>query len=114
MAANDRIRMECDKCGYKCVPQWLNDKAHCLKCQAVLRTRGTVHDAQREVFGAEANGENRRAAGEVSTFKVAPSSAMESVGGTCAKSPSGQHHFKYGKCNHCQVAEGKLVKGPGH
>ncbi|CAJ1433987.1 unnamed protein product [Effrenium voratum] len=84
MAANDRIRMECDKCGYKCVPQWLNDKAHCLKCQAVLRTRGTVHDAQREVFGAEANGENRRAAGEVSTFKVAPSSAMESVGGTCA------------------------------
>jgi len=113
MATGDRIRMECDKCGYKCVPQWLNDKAHCLKCQAVLRTRGSLHEAQREVFGAEANGETRRTAGEVSTFKLSPSSAMESVGGACAKSPNGQHHFKYGKCNFCQVAEGKLVKGPG-
>jgi len=111
--SDDRIKMECDKCGYKCVPQWLNDKAHCLKCQAVLRTRGSIHEAKREAFGAEANGEGRRVSGEASTFKLAPSSAMESASGTCSKSPNGVHHWKYGKCNFCQQAEGKLAKGPG-
>ncbi|CAK9022316.1 Hypothetical protein (Fragment) [Durusdinium trenchii] len=111
--AEDRIRMECDKCGYKCVPQWLNDRAHCLKCQAVLRSRGSVHEAKREIFGAEANGETRRSCGEASTFKVAPGSAMESASGICSKAPDGVHHWKYGKCNFCQVPEGKLAKGPG-
>ncbi|CAE7506346.1 unnamed protein product [Symbiodinium natans] len=105
--------MECDKCGYKSVPQWLNDKAHCLKCQAVLRTRGSIHEPKREVFGAEANGESRRVAGEVSTFKHDASSAMESSSGSCTKSPDGTHHWKYGKCNYCQAPEGKLAKGPG-
>ena len=112
-AADDRIRMECDKCGYKCVPQWLNDKAHCLKCQAVLRSRNSLHEAKREILGAEANGEDRRQAGEVSTFKAAPNSAMESASGSCSKAPDGVHHWKYGKCNFCQQAEGKLAKGPG-
>ncbi|CAE7756019.1 unnamed protein product [Symbiodinium microadriaticum] len=111
--AEDRIKMECDKCGYKCIPQWLNDKAHCLKCQAVLRTRGSCHETKREVFGAEANGEGRREPGEVSTFKVGPASAMESSSGSCSMSPDGAHHWKYGKCNYCQMAEGKLAKGPG-
>eukprot|EP00438_Fugacium_kawagutii_P031268 Skav218640 [mRNA] locus=scaffold365:335632:343880:- [translate_table: standard] len=99
-SADERIRMECDK-------------AHCLKCQAVLRTRGSVHEAKREIFGAEANGEGRRVSGEASTFKQAPGSAMESTSGTCSKSPNGMHHWKYGKCNYCQMAEGKLAKGPG-
>merc|ERR1712039_898079 len=36
---DERVRMECPYCGYKCFPQWLNDEAHCLKCQAVLRKR---------------------------------------------------------------------------
>lgn len=40
---DDRARMECTVCGYKCVPQWLNDEAHCLKCQAVLKRRPSVH-----------------------------------------------------------------------
>ena len=105
--------MECDICGYKSVPQWLNNEAHCLKCQAVLRTRGSIHEAKREVFGGEANGEGRRVSGEVSTFKQAPGSAMESFSGTCSKAPDGVHHWKYGKCNYCQCAEGKLAKGPG-
>ena len=113
VSTDDRIKMECDKCGYRSVPQWLNDKAHCLKCQAVLRTRGSIHEAKREVFGAEANGEGRRVSGEASTFKLAPSSAMESASGTCSKAPNGVHHWKYGKCNFCQQAEGKLAKGPG-
>ena len=112
-ANDDRMRMECDMCGYKCVPQWLNDKAHCLKCQAVLRSRNSVHESKREVVGAEANGEDRRVAGEVSTFKMPPSSAMESASGSCSKAPDGVHHWKYGKCNFCQQAEGKLAKGPG-
>lgn len=41
--AADRVRVECNVCGYKCVPQWLNDEAHCLKCQAVLKRRPSVH-----------------------------------------------------------------------
>ena len=88
-------------------------RAHCLKCQAVLRTRGSIHEAKREIFGAEANGEGRRLSGEVSTFKMVPSSAMESASGCCSKAPDGVHHWKYGKCNFCQQAEGKLAKGPG-
>merc|ERR1712227_691130 len=43
-ARDRRVRMECYSCGYKCVPQWLNDEAHCLKCQAVLRTQPSVHE----------------------------------------------------------------------
>lgn len=38
---------------------------------------------------------------------------MESAGGSCPKSPNGVHHWKYGKCNYCQKAEGKFVKGAG-
>lgn len=29
--------------GYKSVPQWMNDKAHCLKCDAVVKTRNSIH-----------------------------------------------------------------------
>ncbi|OLP91695.1 hypothetical protein AK812_SmicGene26585 [Symbiodinium microadriaticum] len=29
--------------GYKSVPQWMNDRAHCLKCDAVLKTQATIH-----------------------------------------------------------------------
>ena len=50
---------------------------------------------------------------EASTYKTSPGSAMESAGGSCLKSPNGVHHWKYGKCNYCQKAEGKLVKGAG-
>eukprot|EP00930_Biecheleria_cincta_P038647 TRINITY_DN26552_c0_g1_i1.p1 TRINITY_DN26552_c0_g1~~TRINITY_DN26552_c0_g1_i1.p1 ORF type:complete len:405 (-),score=74.14 TRINITY_DN26552_c0_g1_i1:166-1380(-) len=101
--SDDRVKMECPHCGYKSVPQWLNDQAHCLKCQAVLKTRGS---------GAAVN-ESRRAPGEVSTHKHSASSAMESQSGTCSASPDGVHHWKFGKCNYCQVSEGKLVAGSG-
>lgn len=101
--SDDRVKMECPVCGYRSVPQWLNDQAHCLKCQAVLKTRGT---------GTAVN-ESRRAPGEVSTYKQAPSSAMESQSGVCSASPDGVHHWKFGKCAHCSVAEGRLVTGSG-
>ena len=101
--AEDRIKMECDKCGYKCIPQWirssvanvessdhprspcelscneirarlqgyrakacwpiqsgtprLNDKAHCLKCQA-----GSLSACHEEIdvgFGCESNAQHR-------------------------------------------------------
>ena len=42
-------------------------------------------------------------------FKLSPSSAMESVGGACAKSPNGQHHFKYGKCTSEVIASRDLL-----
>ena len=44
---------------------------------------------------------------------MAPSSAMESTRGSCSKAPDGVHHFKYGKCNFCQVPEGQLARGVG-
>lgn len=112
MANEDRVRMECDRCGYKCVPQWLNDKAHCLKCQNVLRVRAGLHDVEQDFVFREVD-DGRRLAGEVSTYKLAPSSAMESASGSCSKAPDGVHHWKYGKCNFCQKPEGKLAKGPG-
>jgi len=39
----DRVRMECPTCGYKCYPSWMNDEAHCLKCDTVLRRRPGCH-----------------------------------------------------------------------
>merc|ERR1712151_236420 len=55
----ERVRMECYRCGYKCVPQWLNDEAHCLKCQAVLKTQPSVHE--RGVRPSPTRMRNRRA-----------------------------------------------------
>lgn len=110
--ADDRIRMECHVCGYKSTPQWLNDSAHCLKCNAVLKRR---QSCQEEAGGAAqgAAPTTRRSAGEVSTYKATPGSAMESESGHCDQSPTGVHHWKYGKCNYCQQAEGHLVKKAG-
>jgi len=41
----DRVKMECPKCGYRSYPQWMNDEAHCLKCQAVLKRRAVTGGA---------------------------------------------------------------------
>mmetsp|Transcript_32136 Transcript_32136/g.92858 ORF Transcript_32136/g.92858 Transcript_32136/m.92858 type:complete len:189 (-) Transcript_32136:310-876(-) len=106
---NDRAKVECHLCGYKSVPQWLNDKAHCLKCQAVLKTQQTVHGST----DGKLHPTTQRQAGEVSTFKHSAGSAMESESGDCSKAPTGSHHWKFGKCEFCGKAEGILVKGPG-
>lgn len=112
--SDDRVKMICDQCGYSCYPQWLNDEAHCLKCNAVLRTRSTCHDKEKwQTVGVQESATATRAPGEVSSFKHSAASAMESQSGTCDASPDGLHHWKYGKCNYCQKAEGKLVKGTG-
>eukprot|EP00438_Fugacium_kawagutii_P000245 Skav212290 [mRNA] locus=scaffold732:486591:488516:- [translate_table: standard] len=99
MATEDRVRMQCDRCGYKCVPQWLNDRAHCLKCQHVLRVREGLHEQVDRDFIYREVDDGRRLAGEGSTYKTAPSSAMESASGSCSKAPDGVHHWKYGKCS---------------
>lgn len=39
----NRVKMECPTCGYKSFPQWMNDEAHCLKCQTVLKRRRGCH-----------------------------------------------------------------------
>jgi len=108
---NDRQKVECQFCGYKCVPQWLNDQAHCLKCQAVLKVQSSIHGGG---GGAVATSDTtRRAPGEVSTLKASPGDRMEHSSGTCAKSPDGAHLWRFGKCTHCGAAEGQTLKGPG-
>mmetsp|Transcript_59686 Transcript_59686/g.177600 ORF Transcript_59686/g.177600 Transcript_59686/m.177600 type:complete len:151 (-) Transcript_59686:114-566(-) len=37
--SSGRVRMTCYRCGFSCVPQWMNTEATCLKCHAVLRRR---------------------------------------------------------------------------
>lgn len=107
---DERTKVECPFCLYKCVPQWLNDRAHCLKCQAVLKVQDTVH-------GADVGGPSPMCGplqpGEASTFKHAAGSAMEARGGKCAQSPDGVHLFRFGKCEWCDKAEGKMMKGAG-
>jgi len=106
--SDDHARVECPQCGYKSVPQWMNDNAHCLKCQAVVKTRPSCHESGK----ASLVNDTHRAPGEVSTHKYAPGSAMESDSGVCKKSPNGMHHFKFGKCTYCQEPEGHLKQAP--
>jgi len=40
---NERVKMECPTCGYKSFPQWMNDQAHCLKCDTVIKKQKDVH-----------------------------------------------------------------------
>mmetsp|Transcript_100948 Transcript_100948/g.282966 ORF Transcript_100948/g.282966 Transcript_100948/m.282966 type:complete len:351 (-) Transcript_100948:50-1102(-) len=111
-ARNDRTKVECPHCGYKCVPQWLNDRAHCLKCQAVLKVQESVHHSPRS-SSVGSSGGGRRMPGEVSTYKVAPGDAMLHSSGSCARSPSGMHLWRFGRCDHCGKPEGKILGGGG-
>jgi len=45
-----RVRMTCPVCGYKSYPQWLNDEAHCLKCDHVVKTRPSCHDKDAALY----------------------------------------------------------------
>mmetsp|Transcript_23339 Transcript_23339/g.53962 ORF Transcript_23339/g.53962 Transcript_23339/m.53962 type:complete len:319 (-) Transcript_23339:429-1385(-) len=110
-ARNDRTKVECPHCGYKCVPQWLNDRAHCLKCQAVLKVQDSVHGSGGAAVAV--GGSTRRASGEVSTYKAAPGDQMLHTSGGCSKSPDGQHLWRFGRCDHCAMAEGKTLQGAG-
>jgi len=108
---NERSKVECVHCGYRSVPQWLNDQAHCLKCQAVIKVQPTIHGDrgwnQLDVIGGA------RKPGEVSTFKVAPGDPMLKTSPGCTSSPNGNHLWKFGKCDYCGKAEGQLVRGAG-
>lgn len=65
-------------------------KNECPKCFAPLTSN--IAPAQ------------RRAPGEPSTFKRAPSDACESVSGTCPH--GGPHTWRFGMCTKCNKAEG--------
>jgi hypothetical protein len=77
------------------------------------RTRASIHGEVDLPENWQKDLTASRKPGEASTYKESPGSAMESSSGSCSKSPNGLHHWKYGKCNFCQQAEGKLVKGAG-
>lgn len=116
----ERVKMECFSCGYKSVPQWMNNEAHCLKCDVILRKRencqgegGNWSANPATLRPGAADTGHRRQAGEASTYKQSPSSAMESKSGQCDESPDGVHNWKFGKCTFCQKGEGKLAKAPG-
>jgi hypothetical protein len=109
----ERTKIECPFCGYKCFPQWLNNQAHCLKCNNVVMAHPCIHS---QAFTAEsavkvATGIGRRVPGEACTDKFwTPSSAMESSSGECQASPDGLHHWRFGKCTYCQKGEGVFSK----
>ena len=77
------------------------------------RTRASIHGEVDLPANMQKDLTASRKPGEASTYKESPGRAMESLSGSCSKSPNGIHHWKYGKCNFCQQAEGKLVKGAG-
>lgn len=43
-AQEDRVRVECDVCGYTCELHWFSDEGRCLKCQSSLKRRSSVQD----------------------------------------------------------------------
>lgn len=112
---NERIRVDCPECGFTCVPQWMNDEASCLKCHTVLMVQSTCHEPKFEARIVEPSIPASAIMGSPLGRKYTPSSAMEALGGGgfCKMSPDGKHHWKYGKCNYCQIGQGEFMKGFG-
>lgn len=113
----ERTKIECPFCGYKCFPQWLNNQAHCLKCNNVVMAHPPIQSKEFAVIAAEsavsvATGLSKRVPGEACTDKFwTPGSAMESSSEGCQASPDGLHHWRFGKCTYCQMGEGDALRG---
>ena len=109
----------CPQCRHRWIDKYQMDV--CPKCQTKLSfaaRRLTLELlAESAVAGALADkgvarlrpGELAiRKPGEVSTFKHASSSAMESVSGRCARGGAhgGAHVWRFGKCRNCGIGQG--------
>eukprot|EP00746_Dinoflagellata_sp_MGD_P065197 gnl/MRDRNA2_/MRDRNA2_27173_c0_seq1.p1 gnl/MRDRNA2_/MRDRNA2_27173_c0~~gnl/MRDRNA2_/MRDRNA2_27173_c0_seq1.p1 ORF type:complete len:410 (-),score=52.87 gnl/MRDRNA2_/MRDRNA2_27173_c0_seq1:95-1324(-) len=122
---NERIRMDCPECGFTCVPQWMNDEASCLKCHTVLMVQSTCHDTKFETRIVEPtvpassismNGSglpSPRTSQQSGSPIIAMDSVGETLGGACKQSPDGKHHWKFGKCNYCQINQGEFMRAAG-
>eukprot|EP00928_Gymnodinium_smaydae_P013538 TRINITY_DN14935_c0_g1_i1.p1 TRINITY_DN14935_c0_g1~~TRINITY_DN14935_c0_g1_i1.p1 ORF type:complete len:269 (+),score=25.64 TRINITY_DN14935_c0_g1_i1:84-890(+) len=125
-AGEDRTRMQCPTCGYKCVPQWLNDEAHCLKCQAVLKRRPSVHERAARAQRPPSRGatptrpDSRGGARRPSSCGATPSrpsSGSGSRGDGQARRMVGPERFFYDKSTytgtHLRGGPSSVAKGSG-
>jgi len=74
----DRVKMECHVCGYKSFPQWMNDKAHCLKCDAVLKSRPNCQQRQSRFRTAAMSCMNMQ---DASTWQTPTRAESDAAGG---------------------------------
>jgi len=101
----DRQRMRCGNCGYQCVPQWLNDMAHCLKCQEVLRRRPSCHDTAPQSIHGPMYHPN-----VTGTQPSHPQhgGTLANPGGVANCGAGGKCMFKFSRCQKCGRREGAL------
>mmetsp|Transcript_51258 Transcript_51258/g.83151 ORF Transcript_51258/g.83151 Transcript_51258/m.83151 type:complete len:387 (-) Transcript_51258:308-1468(-) len=89
-------RVECPGCGCQSVPQWLQDEAHCLKCQRVLKRRPTIRnynalsavDAAIPILGMPEVLLSPSSCGIIATSPGSSCTATTSGLSSCGKGPS--------------------------